>query len=275
MRKFFAALLLIALFASSAFAAGHRVGMLAKLCMNVADFASNVHSQHFSQENLSRPEFEYFDSINAMQLALNAGKIDEIALPEVVAEYLMAADPNYLINCTVIMKDTPMAFAFGFKSDNQTLRDEFNKVLAEMKRDGTLITLQAEYITPRDSMIEIPAPIHFTRFHGARTIKAAITGDIPPIDFAAPDGKPDGFNVALLSEIARRLNFNVEFLNIESVARASALESGRADLVFWFEIYRGLKTQPDIPEGVIVSEPYYSFDTIYHLKLASSTEGSK
>ncbi|MBQ7578336.1 MAG: transporter substrate-binding domain-containing protein [Synergistaceae bacterium] len=273
MKKFFAALLLIALFAGSSFAAGHRVGMLAKLCMNASDFASSVRYQYYSLENLSRPEFEYFDSINAMQLALQVRKIDEIALPEVVAEYLMTADPNYLINCTVIMKDNPMAFAFGFKSDNQALRDEFNKALAELKRDGTLITLQAQYITPRDSMMETPAPIHFTKFDGARTIKAAITGDLPPIDFAAPDGKPDGFNIALLAEIAKRLKFNVEILSIESPARASALASGRADLVFWFEIYRGLKTQPDIPEGVIVSDPYYQFDTIYHLKLAAM-EGS-
>ncbi len=269
MKKFFCAVLLIMLIASSSFAASHRVGLIEKININASDFAK-IYPVGFTRanESLPAPTFKFYDTINAMQLALKAGEIDELAFPEVVANYLMSANPKYLINCVVVFKDTQLSFAFGFKSGNESLRDEFNKALDEIKRDGTLITLQAQFLTPNTSMMGIPTPIYFTKFDGARTIKIAVTGDLPPLDYISPDGKPDGFNAALLSEIARRLKFNVEFLNIDSHARASVLSSGRADSVFWFEIQRGLKTQSDVPEGIILSEPYYNFDTVYHLKLA-------
>ena len=141
-----------------------------------------------------------------------------------------------------------------------------------MKQDSTLARLQAQYLTPQHSNTE---PVKFENFDGVQTIKAAITGDLPPIDLTTSDGKPEGFNIALLSEIARRLKINVTIFDINSGSRFAALTSGRADVVFWFENCHGVKTQPDVPEGIILSEPYYKFDTFYHLELANNNENEK
>ena len=62
------------------------------------------------------------------------------------------------------------------------------------------------------------------------------------------------------------MRVNVKLLNVEAGARPSALASGRADVVFWFEHKRAGGTKHDVPDGVILSEPYYQFDTFYHLK---------
>ncbi|MBQ5660201.1 MAG: transporter substrate-binding domain-containing protein [Lachnospiraceae bacterium] len=45
-------------------------------------------------------------------------------------------------------------------------------------------------------------------FEGARTIKIGVTGDLPPMDFVAANGKAAGFNIALLTEIANRAQVN-------------------------------------------------------------------
>jgi len=59
---------------------------------------------------------------------------------------------------------------------------------------------------------------------------------LPPYDYISADGKPAGFNVALMSEISRVLEKNIKFVTIPSEARYSALLSSarRMDLFFWF-----------------------------------------
>ena len=85
---------------------------------------------------------------------------------------------------------------------------------------------------------------------------------MPPLDYVAADGKAAGFNVALLSEIANRLHVNINPVNVETGSRASALQSGRADGVFWFMTFEGYDKQPDLPEGVITSTPYYGWTKV-------------
>lgn len=267
MKKFFAALLLIALFTGSSFAAGHRVGIIVKLNADAEELAKIADSQIFTRTAMSRPEIKYYPSISAMQLALKAGEIDEILLSEPVVNYMLDINPDYMINCIILLGKNFPSLVFGFNADNANLRDEVNKALAEMKNDGTLALIKAQYSEFDKSLVNPPAPVKFTKFDGAKTIKAAVTGDLPMLDYTAPDGTPEGYNVALLAEVSRRLKCNVEIINIDSSARAAVLTSGRADMVFWLEFYSGLETQPDIPEGIIVSDPYLHLDRLYHVKL--------
>lgn len=65
------------------------------------------------------------------------------------------------------------------------------------------------------------------------TVKVAITGSHPPMDYVAADGTPAGFNTAILSEIGKRIGKNIELVQVDSVGRAAALASGTVDVVFW------------------------------------------
>ncbi|MBQ7267295.1 MAG: hypothetical protein IJR11_02890, partial [Synergistaceae bacterium] len=105
------------------------------------------------------------------------------------------------------------------------------------------------------------------------------TGDMPPIDMFAGDGKPAGYNTAILAEIGKRLKKNIRLLSIEAAARNSALISGRADVVFW---YRTVKIEIgdaeidnsvfiDAPDEIILSEPYYSWNREFILKMSDRT----
>ena len=68
---------------------------------------------------------------------------------------------------------------------------------------------------------------------GAQTLKVAVTGSLPPMDYVAADGSPAGFNTALLAEISNRIGKNIELVVVDSVGRAAALASGTVDAVFW------------------------------------------
>ena len=100
--------------------------------------------------------------------------------------------------------------SFGFRAgESPDLRNSFNEALMSMKTDGTISILQTKYIS--DAGLDAPEPVKFEHYDNVnKTIKVAVTGDMPPIDFVAPDGVPAGFNTAVLAEIGKRLKINIE-----------------------------------------------------------------
>lgn len=269
MKKFVCAFLLIALFAGSA-CADINVGLLSQLNMTQAEFQTYMDAALssglwtlFSAGDREPAIFVFYDSLVAMQMGLNKGEVNEIDLPEAVGEYMINTNPDYTIAAIAITK--LVYFAFGFrKEDGDALRVKFNEALQAMKADGTLVGLQTKYVANPGA--NAPEAVTFEKFDGAETIKVAVTGDLPPIDYVAADGTPAGFNTAILAEIGKRLKVNIELMNVESGARAAALSSKHADVVFWFQVRAGEGVQPDVPEGVILSESYYEWTKYLHIR---------
>ena len=91
------------------------------------------------------------------------------------------------------------------------------------------------------------------------------------LDYVLPDGRPAGFNTAVLSEISERIGKNIELVQIESAARAAALTSGQVDVVFWVVVPADGSDRPkdfDTPAGVAVTEPYYQ-DAVVNVNLST------
>ena len=256
-KKFLCSLFLVLIFAFGACAE-----VVGTLSSNVAEnykegLLAVVFDKDFKTDGTS---MKFYDSVMLMQLALNKGEIDVFAAPEFVGEYMLRKNPEYKMRAFLISK-TPVALAFGFLEEKAALRDRFNKVLWAMGDDGTNGIIARDFISgPKASN---PETVEFEKFDDAETIKIAVTGDMPPLDYVDAAGIPAGFNTAIIAEIGRRLHMNIELVNVETGARAMALKSGRADVVFWFQIFSGYESfteQPDIPEGVIVSTPYYGWN---------------
>ncbi len=213
---------------------------------------SNLHDLH---------KVKFYDSLTAMQMALDRKDIDEMALPEVTAEYIVDADPRNE-TCCVTRTRAAMGLALGFLKENAALAEKFNAALKDMRDDWTLAELQGIYIHNKDK----PKPVKFSTFKGAQTVKVAVTGDFPPIDYVDAGGEAAGFNAALLAEIGRRMKVNIKLVKIDAGARTSALASGRADAVFWFETSAGTTWKYDAPEDVVLSEPYYNWSKFLHVR---------
>ena len=248
-----------------------RLGLLSKLNTTEEEF-SEAWQKTFAPKNESLQVIvKFYDTLTAMQMALNAGEIHQVVLPEAVAEYVLSVNPQ--AESTLVLPSRGMGLAFGFREDSRELRDKFSEALRAMREDWTLPTIEGVYMSrPGES----PEPVKFSVYPGAQTIKAAVTGDLPPIDYIAPDGTPAGFNTAVLAEIGRRLHVNIELAEVDTGARTSALASGRADVVFWYEVDASSETQPDIPDGVIISEPYYEWHKFINIrKVQPKSSGSK
>ena len=265
MKRLIFALALICVLCAESYGLEKRVlnlGMLEKLNSTEEQFSQEWQKSFAPNNELLEVRVKFYPNLNGLQMALNAGEIKHIVLPEVTAEYLMNQNPEY--ESVLILHSKGMGLAFGFRADNESLRDKFNRAITSMRDDWTLSALEGMYLARAG--INPPKPVEFQSFKGAGTIRAAVTGDLPPVDFIADDGTPAGFSTAVLAEVGKRLGVNIELMNVESAARSSALASGRADVVFWYEVAKGSATQPDIPEGVIVSETYYDWEKFIHIR---------
>ena len=183
----------------------------------------------------------FYDTLDAMLMALEAGDISNAEVPVCVADYLCARNDRLttrgsfdLSSADDFTKQVAYRLGAGFSflttEDKTGLRDEIDAALTEMKEDGTLDALIQSYITDAES--GEPEPVEFTKTDG-ETVKVAITGALPPMDYVAADGTPAGFNTAILAELGKRMNKNFELVVVDSVGRATALASGQVDLVFW------------------------------------------
>ena len=202
----------------------------------------------------------YYDTLDALLMALNAGDINTIEIYESVARYLCATNENLMIGpgfdadkvsetfAELIQNSiNGNDFAFLMMESNAELRDEFNAAIAAMKADGTLDRLVKEQIDDLIDGGEIK-PIALPHFDGAETVKIAVTGALPPMDYVAADGTPAGFNTAVLAEIGQRAGKNIELVVVDSLGRAAALASGAVDAVFWTRTSSEAQKSADMTE---------------------------
>ena len=270
MKKIVCALLLAVIVPCSAFATVNKsakVGFLSRLNVSEEEFtrivqdSRNMKGWHIITDRHDMYGVKFHDSLNIMQMAMNRREIDEIALPEVVAEYLLANN-NKLEACCVARTDVSIGLALGFRKDSATLAAKFEQALQAMKDDWSLAKLHKEYINSSGNM----PPVKFDTFKGAKTIRVAVTGDMPPIDYIDEAGEPAGFNAAFLAELGRHMKVNMKLVNTETGARTAALISGRVDVVLWYETAQDGSWNVDAPEEVLLSKPYYSWDKFLHVR---------
>ena len=261
----------------------------------------------------------YYDNLDSLVMALQKGDILSAFLPLTTVKYLCAQNDEF-IHIMDVSDVEPDAFArlllarnsygysFMLMEDHAELRDQINAAIGEMKQDGTLDALTQKYIYDAIDGAE-PEAVAFEQTDG-ETIKVAVTGSLPPMDYVAPDGTFAGFNTALLAELGKRIEKNFELVQVDSLGRAAALASGTADMVFWtrgwsyplsqmgFEetpksldeladwlnlteeqVEMGLSMFPDsvnlldafngdIPEGTIITTPYFTDYTLMVMRKA-------
>lgn len=214
------------------------------------------------------PKHIFFDNMTTMVAALQSGQIDALSTYYSVSKYLLAKNADFAPVTSGVPKVSD-SFCCAMRKDETALKDEFDTAIAKMTEDGTLKQLVKTYITDVNFAEELPA-VEMPHFDGAPTIKVAVTGDLPPLDYVTADGKPAGFNTAMLAEVSRHIGKNFELVTVDSGARAVALTSEEVDVVFWVAVPLNDTLAPpdsDTPEGVILTAPYFT-DEIVHVKLS-------
>ena len=216
-------------------------------------------------------KYVFYDTMTDMIMALLRGDIVVLETDRNTVRYIASRNDN-ILEKPPYRNPNMLLFAMLLREDDVDLRDQLSACIAEMKEDGTIEEMSQRYI---EDVIEgdDPEAVVPDVFSDAKTIKVAVTGDRPPMDFVSPGGEPLGFNTALIAEIAKRLGVDVEFVTVDCGARSIALATGVCDIVFWMEIgdfenWEGAAFE-DQPENTVVTEPYMSV-SLWQAVLADS-----
>jgi len=203
-------------------------------------------------------ELIFFNSNSDGITALMFGKIDSMMLPAMSAEFYIKR--NQTLKKIEEKEKNKFYTVMVLRTENSELRDRINNTIKTLEKNGKLKELQDEWINnfPADrepSMKEIPL------INGAKTYYVGVSGDMTPLDYIGVDGRPAGFNVALLSEISKQLNINFKFLSLENQAKYTALHSRKIDIIFCT-----LKTKTNFTNlNQLTTEPYFSFEGVCYL----------
>ncbi len=231
------------------------------------DYLKNLESQVTRNHLKLSTNYTFYDNLNSMQLGLQSGEVDEISTYKCVADYLVVRQPGIEIKTDNVL-DPPLRdkFCCAVKSDRSELLDALNNAIDSMSESGRIAALTKQFIADLKDGAD-PDAVEMPKLEGAETLNVAVTGDLPPLDLITADGKPAGFNTAVLAEISKLINKNFELVSIESTARASALSSGAVDIVFWVRVPESDSIFPlnvDRPEGIDITHEYYK-DEIVHV----------
>ena len=235
-----------------------KVGSLELEGMN--DIRTDAHNAHRKEERnvADATVFENvtYDNLSAALMDLESGKIVNLAVETSTAKYIAHRNDKV----TVVEKGVRKTdFSMMMLDSNAEVYNILNDAIKAMKEDGTLESLIENelkaYIESDPEAKDLP------KFDGAKTIKIGVTGDLPPMDYVAANGKAAGFNIALLTEIANRAQVNIELVQIETGARAMALSSGKVDVVFWTKSATCTvcnSTATEKIDGTLVTESYFT-----------------
>ena len=119
---------------------------------DLAGKAVGMQSASTAEENLEAdPQFKatlkevkaYPDCIAAM-MDLEAGRLEAIITDEVVGRYYMSKKEGKFVALEAPVGPVGV-FGIGFRKDDTALRDEIQKVLTEMKKDGTAAKISTKW----------------------------------------------------------------------------------------------------------------------------------
>jgi ABC-type amino acid transport substrate-binding protein len=232
---------------------------------NTAEYNQKIVEDYYHDVlnlDLKYKSLVYVDSLTDGLLMLRSHKIDLLHVMRNTGYYLTQRYPD-LQRYDVKLGIYSTQMIFSPRQYAQYLK--VNAALKEMKEDGTLAKLINQWIT-RLPVGQEPSGATLPVIPGAETFKMGISGDEPPLDYIAADGQPGGFNVAVVGEISRRTNLNIELVNVVSGARFVSLQSGKIDAFLW---HNSLYAEDSLPEEVIspekIKDPGYIYKTISYL----------
>ncbi len=195
-----------------------------------------------------------FQALNGKNVAVIIGSIQDIAVTDMVPDAnilrmtsqtdLLAALENgkvdaagsesltLMFNKELLEKVdsvgaglTPIPIGACYRLDNTELQQDFNRFLAEIRRDGTY-----QQILDRWSNADDPSAMAIPQQRGTgRTLRVATYPTMPPLNFIN-SGKLSGLEPGLLTEWANRRNWQLEYLIMDFAAQIPAVQTGKADM---------------------------------------------
>ena len=185
---------------------------------------------------------KYNKGADAVQ-ALKQGKIDAVIIDAEPAKVFVEKNDDLEI------LDEPFAeeeYAIAMKLDNTELQTAVNGALKELKADGTLDAIKANYVGENAGK----NPDNVSRDKG--TLVMATNAEFPPYESKEND-KVVGIDADMMQAVCDKLGYELKIDDMAFDSIISAVQSGKADVGV-----AGMTVTPDREKNVLFSDTYTS-----------------
>ncbi len=185
---------------------------------------------------------KYNKGADAVQ-ALKQGKIDAVIIDAEPAKVFVEKNDDLEI------LDEPFAeeeYAIAMKLDNTELQTAVNGALKELKADGTLDAIKANYVGENP----YKSPDNVSRDKG--TLVMATNAEFPPYESKEND-KVVGIDADMMQAVCDKLGYELKIDDMAFDSIISAVQSGKADVGV-----AGMTVTPDREKNVLFSDTYTS-----------------
>ena len=189
---------------------------------------------------------KYNKGADAVQ-ALKQGKIDAVIIDAEPAKVFVEKNDDLEI------LDEPFAeeeYAIAMKLDNTELQTAVNGALKELKADGTLDAIKANYVGEDAGKNPYKSPDNVSRDKG--TLVMATNAEFPPYESKEND-KVVGIDADMMQAVCDKLGYELKIDDMAFDSIISAVQSGKADVGV-----AGMTVTPDREKNVLFSDTYTS-----------------
>ncbi len=167
--------------------------------------------------------FQVFVASADAALAVKTRKGDAFVYDKSVLLNLAEKNPELVILDQPVDK---LEVAAAIRKDNTALLSEINRVLSELKKEGTLKHLRTKWIDAKYTVTPQIAPINGAHRNGILRMGTCAT--IEPFSFQA-NGKLTGLDIELSQLLGQRFGKKIEIIDMNFEGLIPALQSGKID----------------------------------------------
>ncbi len=165
---------------------------------------------------------KYVDAI----ASLRQGKVRAVVMDELPAKRFVNE-----VEGLAIMKE-PLSeenYAIGFRKGNTSLVEQVNKILAEMKSDGTLDAIFARYLVGDYTAVK-PEDIDFNKGAKGGKFYVGTEAGFAPYELRVGNGYI-GIDIEMCAHIAKKLGKELVIMNMNFDALPTAVSTNKVDMI--------------------------------------------
>ncbi|MEN9733590.1 MAG: hypothetical protein RLZ45_1585 [Verrucomicrobiota bacterium] len=194
-----------------------------------------------------RAHVQVFDDVMDAVTAIKSGQLEAVVLAYPAGFQIAKRNADLVVLDEALdNEDTAVALR---KGDTELLQ-QVNRIIADLRRDGTLEAMHRRWFKPDLSPYEVPSIRLPTN---GVPLRIGVSATREPLTFVDEKGEVGGHDGELARRIGMALGRPVEFSNMKFMALIPALQSGKIDL-----IVTGMNATEERRKSVAFSEPYFA-----------------
>ena len=216
--------------------------------------------ESIARNRFPKAKVQAFDDVMDAVTAIKSGKLEAV---------VMAFPTGFQIakrNADLVVLEEPLdneETAVALRKEDTALLVEVNRVIAGLRKDGTLEAMHRRWFKADLTPYEVP-PIP-SATNGA-PLRIGVSATREPLTFVDDKGEVSGHDGELARRIGQAMGRPVEFSNMKFMALIPALQSGKVDL-----IVTGMNATDERRKSVAFSDPYFANAQVFLVRKVEGT----